>query len=73
MGELSQKTISMENFESTRADWDDFEAAARRPIEQHIRNAFIHTYNLFLTTLITGRLTRWKNTVHGVRRIFPTG
>jgi hypothetical protein len=25
-------------------DWEDFEAAARRPIEQHIRNSFIHTY-----------------------------
>ena len=24
--------------------WDDFEAAARRPIEQHIHNSFIHTY-----------------------------
>ncbi|MGA3259189.1 MAG: hypothetical protein ABSE35_09930 [Bryobacteraceae bacterium] len=26
------------------SDWEDFEAAARRPIEQHIRNSFIHTY-----------------------------
>jgi hypothetical protein len=26
------------------AEWEDFEAAARRPIEQHIRNSFIHTY-----------------------------
>ena len=25
-------------------DIDDFEAAARRPLEQHIRNSFIHTY-----------------------------
>jgi hypothetical protein len=25
-------------------DWEDFEAAARRPIEQHIRNSFIYTY-----------------------------
>jgi hypothetical protein len=25
-------------------DWDDFEAAAKRPIEQHIRNSFIKTY-----------------------------
>jgi len=25
-------------------EWDDFAAAARRPIEQHIRNSFIHTY-----------------------------
>ena len=26
------------------SDWEDFEAAAKRPIEQHIRNSFIHTY-----------------------------
>ena len=25
-------------------DWADFAAAARRPIEQHIRNSFIKTY-----------------------------
>ena len=25
-------------------DWEDFEAAAKRPIEQHIRNSFIKTY-----------------------------
>jgi hypothetical protein len=24
--------------------WEDFEAAAKRPIEQHFRNSFIHTY-----------------------------
>lgn len=24
--------------------WDDFEAAAMRPIEQHFRNSFVHTY-----------------------------
>lgn len=26
------------------SEWEDFDAAARRPIEQHIRNSFIHTY-----------------------------
>lgn len=26
------------------ADWADFEAAAARPIELHIRNSFIKTY-----------------------------
>jgi len=25
-------------------EWEDFEAAAKRPLEQHIRNSFIHTY-----------------------------
>ena len=25
-------------------DWADFDAAAKRPIEQHIRNSFIKTY-----------------------------
>lgn len=34
----------MENIEYDPADWDDFEAAAKRSIEQHIRNSFIHTY-----------------------------
>lgn len=33
----------MENVGSN-LDWEDFEAATRRPIEQHIRNSFIHTY-----------------------------
>jgi hypothetical protein len=34
-------------------DWEDFEAAAKRPIEQHIRNSFIKTYgrDYFPTTL----------------------
>jgi hypothetical protein len=26
------------------SDWEDFEAAAKRPIAQHIRNSFVHTY-----------------------------
>lgn len=26
------------------ADWEDFEAAARRSLEQRIRYSFIHTY-----------------------------
>ena len=26
------------------SDWQDFEAAARRPIEQHVLNSFVHTY-----------------------------
>jgi hypothetical protein len=34
----------LRTIEHDPADWEDFEAAARRPIEQHIRNAFIHTY-----------------------------
>jgi len=25
-------------------EWKDFDAAARRPMELHIRNSFIHTY-----------------------------
>lgn len=36
----------MENL-TTQHDpdaWEDFEAAAKRPLEQHIRNSFIHTY-----------------------------
>jgi hypothetical protein len=27
-----------------QADFESFEAAARRTLEQHIRNSFIHTY-----------------------------
>jgi hypothetical protein len=34
----------MVNRENDPAEWEDFEAAARRPIELHIRNSFIHTY-----------------------------
>lgn len=26
------------------SSWKDFEAAAKRPLEQHIRNSFIYTY-----------------------------
>lgn len=26
------------------ADWEAFAAAARRTLQQHIRNSFIHTY-----------------------------
>ena len=41
---MKAETVYMEHPESNLAEWEDFEAAARRPIEQHIRNAFIHTY-----------------------------
>ena len=34
----------MANLEPKPADWEDFEAAAKRSIEQHIRNSFVHTY-----------------------------
>lgn len=29
-------------------DIEDFEAASKRPLEQHIRNSFIHTYKPIL-------------------------
>lgn len=31
-------------MDEQNSDLEDFEAAARRPIEQHVRNSFIHTY-----------------------------
>ena len=34
----------MVNPERNPAEWADFKAAAKRPIEQHIRNCFVHTY-----------------------------
>ena len=34
----------MSIVEHDPADWEDFDAAAKRPIEQHIRNSFIKTY-----------------------------
>jgi hypothetical protein len=34
----------MANIEPRPPEWDDFEAAAKRPIEQHISNSFVHTY-----------------------------
>ena len=38
--ELTKSTLAS----ADPPEWDDFAAAARRPIEQHIRNAFIRTY-----------------------------
>ena len=38
----------MANIESKPADWEDFDAAAKRSIEQHIRNSFVHTYKPIL-------------------------
>jgi hypothetical protein len=34
----------MSNLERNPADWEDFDAAAKRSIEQHIRNSFVQTY-----------------------------
>ena len=34
----------MANLEPSPADWEDFEAAAKRSIEQHFRKSFVHTY-----------------------------
>jgi len=34
----------MRIVEHDPAGWEGFDAAARRPIEQHIRNSFIKTY-----------------------------
>jgi len=31
-------------MDANERDWEDFDAAATRPIEQHIRNSFIKTY-----------------------------
>ena len=34
----------MEDKQALPPEWEDFEAAAKRSLEQHIRNSFIHTY-----------------------------
>jgi hypothetical protein len=34
----------MANVENHAADWEDFEAAAKRSIEQHMLNSFVRTY-----------------------------
>jgi hypothetical protein len=34
----------MATFTRSPADWEDFEAAAKRSLEQQIRNSFVHTY-----------------------------
>ena len=34
----------MRNRAHDHDEWEDFNAAAGRPLEQHIRNSFIHTY-----------------------------
>lgn len=38
------QTANASPVETIPADWEDFEAAAKRSIEQHVRNSFIHTY-----------------------------
>ena len=35
-------------LERNPADWEDFEVAAKRSVEQHIRNPFVHTHKPFL-------------------------
>ena len=40
----SETSVPMANIAGDPADWEVFEAAARRPIEQHIPNSFIKTY-----------------------------
>ena len=40
MGEAVEHVV----IEIDPADWEDFEAAARRPLAQHLRNSFIKTY-----------------------------
>jgi len=34
----------MEEHRTQPPEWDDFDAAAKRSIEQHVRNSFVHTY-----------------------------
>ena len=34
----------MEEQDHDLPEWEDFEAAAKRPFEQHIHNSFIRTY-----------------------------
>jgi hypothetical protein len=41
---ISSPTRKSNPPEQSNPDWEDFEAAARRPIQQHIRNSFIRTY-----------------------------
>ena len=40
----SREEHDLETADHDPIDWDDFEAASKRSIEQHIRNSFIHTY-----------------------------
>ncbi len=34
----------MAKAENEPIEWEDFEAVAKRPFDQHIRNSFVHTY-----------------------------
>lgn len=38
----------MASVQHIPSDWEDFEAAAKRSIEQHISNSFVHTYKAVL-------------------------
>ena len=53
-------------MEEAREWWEEFEAAARRPLSQRMRYAFIHTYKPVWTTPATVRSTPWRNIASGV-------
>ena len=38
----------MDIIKGDPVEWEDFEAAAKRPIEQHTHNSFIKTYKPIL-------------------------
>ena len=41
---ISEGRTNITMASSDRKEWEDFEAAAKRSLPQHIRNSFIHTY-----------------------------
>ena len=67
----------MEIIKHDPSDWEDFEAAARRPIEQtsRIRNSFIHTHKVTHLDNAASFLssTRWKPIANGAETICRIG
>ena len=58
---------------SRTQQWEEeFEAAAKRPLDQRMRYAFIRTYKPVLDDERSPR-TRWRNTGNGASGTCPTG
>jgi hypothetical protein len=71
---ISVVTRAAESKPKIPAEWlAEFEAAARRPLEQRLRYAFVKTYKLSWTTRDFDRSTRWNSIGDGVRRTCRIG
>ncbi len=63
----------MANVQRDPSDGEDFEAAAMRTIEQHIRNSFVHTYKPVLDDAEYRSFDRMKGIDARARKIYRSG